>query len=1341
MEKNIKLKKTPQKPTLKNNNLKPKNVKKEEPIIKPTPAVLVSKDEKIEILKAKDVNKRTAIEDKKENFINISENDTTVIAELSSRIIDFSSVISTKDDSFIKFINKEDLELTLINLEKRKSDEELKKVKDIQSLKNVIKRYNLKNLTSAQENLLRMNFKEAWAAYKPIFEGEGLTYRKQIEEIKKRVDLTFKEIGIWKLYLGTVILYGKTKKGFKISTPLVFYPVEIQLGESSDLKLIHKEDTKPIINEKLLIFLKKEYNLDWNTNEMIEYDISTIIKFISRDLGVALSFSQTAPEWQPNKIISAESLNTSVEITEDVKTQLYLFNSVILGEFTPSTSALSKDLVKLVEMKWNPFEKIGNYSPKKYIKDEVKDSDLLISVGRPLNLYQKYAVRASLEQDTLIYGPPGTGKSETISNIIANVLIRNKNILVCSEKMAALEVLEDRLDDIKNLCLNLYDLESKIDFYDSLYKMYDEIGMFWTKNEIDEYKDNRVISLKEKLVNKSFVQEYKNKRQKMYEIFENLEFLYTKNENNINFFDFIQSKLNNENIITNRKIEDDIGFIKLAMDQYNIRSVSELFKKVEEWNNFTLIHNINSEEALNKLKKEKLILTEIESKYQILRQLKTKNQNFIKGINVLSQIISNYNLEKNQNFINSIQDNKSFLNDMVLRFNEWKAENQILVEDNNLFRWVLTNKEVVRKVVTKYKTLKTPIKKQAFANSFLKNLNIKEIDLKNEDIIDKQWETKFKSICEFIEKDVDPFGVVYVFDKNINLFTNRVIFTYFNQWILKPYVQELLSTDLLMFDSETTKSILEIAENEAYLTRLKYIIISEDETMIKNRSLFSTNLNDELNVLSKSEKELAENSAKIILSSYYENIRTKLVNLTDEEKIKVKEMFQVAKQDNKFLPPVREFVSQYSEQLKLLFPIWISRPEYIAEMTPLKQGLFDYGIFDEASQIFLENAYPILYRSQISIIAGDDKQLKPTSFFNANSSNAKATYEMQDMDKVESLLDRAKVALWSSFHLKNHYRSVDKELIKFSSDNLYNGNLQFASFNGTKDTGLEVINVNGVWSDVNKQEAEKVIELLEQNVDKYEKIVIITFNARQSAYIESLIQKQNPQGLVFEKLLNEKIVVTNLENVQGNEGDLVILSVTYGFNEEGKISNNYGPLMQDGGLNRLNVAITRAKYKMIVVKSLNADDMTINIHNPNSLCFKRYIEFLDNLDEYRKKEIELTNHTRENSLLHKNIYNELRRIILYTGGKFKLIENFSIGSEVLNFSIQHVESQKSALVIKVLEVDKFNGISKVSLMQDLDKINFIKSRGYPTFAIFAHEWLNDSDSIITKINNIIVSFK
>ncbi|MGL4950294.1 MAG: AAA domain-containing protein [Mycoplasma sp.] len=579
-------------------------------------------------------------------------------------------------------------------------------------------------------------------------------------------------------------------------------------------------------------------------------------------------------------------------------------------------------------------------------------------------------------------------------------------------------------------------------------------------------------------------------------------------------------------------------------------------------------------------------------------------------------------------------------------------------------------------------------------------------------------------------------------------------------WISKPYIKYLYLTPIIPFDLEKIQPLFQLMSSSVsndQFTKLK--VVSMWNNIVKENPMFlelkGINLQDVIQQIRKESIRSASIIEELVFKKHINNLRNFLTRLPREEKEDIANVLRIASSNTK--PPIAQFVKRYYGALKKLFPIWVARPDNVADMVPLNYREFDYGIFDEASQISIERAYPLVYRANIKIVSGDDKQLRPSSFFMNKLSQQ--DFDIDDFDAVESLLERAKVSWWNEFHLKNHYRSECKELIEFSNKFIYENSLEVATKAGVLESGIEIIDVNGTWESVNKHEAEKIIELLVENYQKYNNILVVTFNAKQSWLIENMmLERRNklPSELI-EYLDTNRIIITNLENVQGNEGDLVILSVSYGKNAEGVIRSNFGPLISSGGSNRLNVAITRAKKKMIVVKSLYANQIKVNIQNKNAVIFKKFIEYIDaiknnlTIDIVEEKITEEENlidgiieekienikpiiETNFSSTIVKEIYGELLKTL---PSKFKLINDYKVGNK--NIDVLVVDKNTNMPVKAILiELWKTNRTIQ-SMLEDIDRQFFLEDRGYETFRIKQYSWNIDRSRIVTKLRDSITN--
>ncbi len=307
--------------------------------------------------------------------------------------------------------------------------------------------------------------------------------------------------------------------------------------------------------------------------------------------------------------------------------------------------------------------------------------------------------------------------------------------------------------------------------------------------------------------------------------------------------------------------------------------------------------------------------------------------------------------------------------------------------------------------------------------------------------------------------------------------------------------------------------------------------------------------------------------------------------------------------------PLRKLFRSVPVLLQKLKPCFMMSPLSVAYFLDSDLYHFDLVIFDEASQILPEDAIGAIYRGSQVIIAGDTKQMPPTSFF-AAAVNGGADFDREEDDDEadggvsESILDEANACL-PSCTLLWHYRSKDETLIAFSNRELYGNRLITFPGSGRRQlSGTEYIYVpDGVYESsgrrCNRREAEKCVELLEKHLRETPErsVGIIAFSERQQQAIEDEVNAfrlRHPEyEAYFAEDREEPFFVKNLENVQGDERDTIIFSICYARNAEGRMYQRFGPLMNEGGERRLNVAITRAKYSVQLVGSILPTDIVV----------------------------------------------------------------------------------------------------------------------------------------------------
>ncbi|MCL4219738.1 MAG: DUF3320 domain-containing protein [Phycisphaerales bacterium] len=320
--------------------------------------------------------------------------------------------------------------------------------------------------------------------------------------------------------------------------------------------------------------------------------------------------------------------------------------------------------------------------------------------------------------------------------------------------------------------------------------------------------------------------------------------------------------------------------------------------------------------------------------------------------------------------------------------------------------------------------------------------------------------------------------------------------------------------------------------------------------------------------------------------------------------------------------PTRRLIEAIPNLLARLKPCFLMSPLSVAQFLDARLPAFDLVIFDEASQIPVWDAIGAIARGAQVIVVGDSKQLPPTNFFNTLDADEGKPTDDEAVEDLESILKECNASGVPSMRLRWHYRSRHESLIAFSNHHYYQNELHtFPSPEERSATlGVTLRFVDGAIYDrgntgTNRLEAEQVVDEVVRRLRQPSgngSIGIVTFNQPQQVLIEDMLDAQRRADPSLESYFTgpgECVFVKNLENVQGDERDTIIFSVGYGPDRDGRVSMNFGPLNQDGGERRLNVAVTRARCRLIVFSSIRADQ--IDLKRTGALGVRHFKAFLD----------------------------------------------------------------------------------------------------------------------------------
>lgn len=321
--------------------------------------------------------------------------------------------------------------------------------------------------------------------------------------------------------------------------------------------------------------------------------------------------------------------------------------------------------------------------------------------------------------------------------------------------------------------------------------------------------------------------------------------------------------------------------------------------------------------------------------------------------------------------------------------------------------------------------------------------------------------------------------------------------------------------------------------------------------------------------------------------------------------------------------PIRQLLAGLPESFGKLAPCVLMSPLSVAQYLPADQATFDVVIFDEASQITTWDAIGAIARGRQTVIVGDPKQLPPTNFF------GRADDEDEDLPEVErdmpSILDEASASGVLPRTLDWHYRSRDEALIAFSNHYYYGDRLVTFPAPSAGSDAINFHKVTGTYARGRDrrihEEAKAVAEFVRRRLktwlaipeEKRFTLGVITFNAEQQSLILDLLdQIRREDGELewfFADEREEPVIVKNLENIQGDERDVMLFSVTFGPDLAGKLTMNFGPINGTGGEKRLNVAVTRARRELHVFSSIRAEQ--IDLSRTRAVGVRHLKEFLD----------------------------------------------------------------------------------------------------------------------------------
>lgn len=443
---------------------------------------------------------------------------------------------------------------------------------------------------------------------------------------------------------------------------------------------------------------------------------------------------------------------------------------------------------------------------------------------------------------------------------------------------------------------------------------------------------------------------------------------------------------------------------------------------------------------------------------------------------------------------------------------------------------------------------------------------------------------------------------------------------------------------------------------------------------------------------------------------------------------------EIAKQKRHI--PIRQLVRRAGNALQALKPCFMMSPLSVAQFIAPASLDFDLIVMDEASQLKPEDSLGAIVRGKKLVVVGDPRQLPPTSFFERMDGNNNDE-DANLAEEAESILDRC-LQIYPRRRLRWHYRSEHESLIAFSNSNFYDDNplLLFPSpHRSNRRYGVHYHYVEGgqFQKGLNLVEAQTVVNAVKEHFRQCpgQSLGVATFNREQSDLIQELLEKLQKENALFDQQLSASLAsgdpffVKNLENVQGDERDVIFISTTYGPDPAtGRVYQRFGPLAGETGWRRLNVIITRAKRRIEVFSSMHPSDITPTEGTKRGVhALKAYLEFASTgvIPDYGT----LTGHEPDSDF-------EVAVMKVLQDFGYSAVPQVGVAGFAIDIGVKHPE--RASDFILGVECDGATYHSAKSV-RDRDRLRqeILQSKGWRIHRIWSTDWFKNRETEIKRL--------
>jgi hypothetical protein len=534
------------------------------------------------------------------------------------------------------------------------------------------------------------------------------------------------------------------------------------------------------------------------------------------------------------------------------------------------------------------------------------------------------------------------------------------------------------------------------------------------------------------------------------------------------------------------------------------------------------------------------------------------------------------------------------------------------------------------------------------------------------------------------------------------------------QWLINAYENKSCSVE----------NLTDYFHNTVHISVAQRVISQHEVLGLFNVGLFESKI--------EHYKKIAKDFQYLTIQELRVKLAAQLPNITEAMQSSEIGILQRAIKNRGRGLSIRKLFDQIPTLLPRIAPCMLMSPLSVAQYFDVSTTHFDIVIFDEASQLPTCEAVSALARAKQAVIVGDPKQMPPTSFF----STIKLDEENMDVEDLESILDDCLSLSVPSKYLLRHYRSKHESLIAFSNVNYYENKL--LTFPSSDDLNRKVRyhQVKGYYDKgktrTNRFEADEIVEFVKLHYNNSQKrklsLGVVTFSQTQQNLIEDKLQKlfmSNPKLEEYASECDEPLFIKNLENVQGDERDIILFSVCYAPDEEGKMSMNFGPLNRDGGWRRLNVAVTRARYEMHIFATLQTDQIDLSRTSAEGVAgLKAFLHFAE------KGHLSIRPEDVQEGFNNQHLSASISKKLQEKGFDVKC----NIGTSGFKVDIGIVHPNKPQQYILGIVIDGYYYYNaKTTNDREMVMPSVLKALGWNIHRIWTMDWFENSNEIIDAI--------